>query len=225
MTIRVYLLDDHEIVRRGLRELLESTGDIAVVGESGLAHEAARRIPALRPDVAIFDVRLPDGSGIDACREVRSVDPTIKALVLTSFDDESALAMAVMAGAHGFVLKDIKGIGLVDAIRRIAADEYLIDEVQLARVRSGWMRPGDSDPRLRSLSPQERRILDHIAEGMTNRQIGETLSIAEKTVKNYVTSILGKLGLESRTQAAVLAATKGHDGERRARWTEASGWR
>ncbi len=219
MPITVYLLDDHEIVRRGLRELLESTDDIRVIGESGLAHEAARRIPALRPDIAIFDVRLPDGSGIDACREVRSVDPSIKGLVLTSFDDESALAMAVMAGAQGFVLKDIKGTGLVDAIRRIAAGDYLIDQVQLARVRNGWARPEESDPRLRSLSPQERRILDHIAAGMTNRQIGEALSIAEKTVKNYVTSILGKLGLESRTQAAVLAATHGHDREHRGPWS------
>ncbi|MDN5796803.1 MAG: response regulator transcription factor [Intrasporangium sp.] len=218
MPITVYLLDDHEIVRRGLRELLESTGDIAVIGESGLAHEAARRIPALRPDVAIFDVRLPDGSGIDACREVRSIDPTIKGLVLTSFDDESALSMAVMAGAHGFVLKDIKGAGLVAAVRRIAAGEHLIDEEQLARLRRAWLRHEESDPRLRSLSPQERRILDLIAAGKTNRQIGEVLSIAEKTVKNYVTSILGKLGLESRTQAAVLAATRGHDHGHRGAW-------
>ncbi|WP_347354206.1 response regulator transcription factor [Intrasporangium sp.] len=224
MPVTVYLLDDHEIVRRGLRELLESTGEITVIGESGLAHEAARRIPALRPDVAIFDVRLPDGSGIDVCREVRSVDPTIRGLVLTSFDDESALAMAVMAGAQGFVLKDIKGAGLVAAIHRIAAGECLIDEEQLARVRQGWTRHEENDPRLRSLSPQERRILDLIAAGLTNRQIGEALSIAEKTVKNYVTSILGKLGLESRTQAAVLAATHGRD-HRHEEWSSRRSYR
>lgn len=208
MPIRVFLLDDHEIVRRGLRELLEAAGDMVVVGESGLAREAARRIPAVRPDVAIFDVRLPDGSGIDACREVRSIDPSIKALVLTSFDDESALSMAVMAGADGFVLKDIKGTGLIDAIRRIAAGEHLLDAEAVARVRREWGADSEPDPRLRMLSPQERRILDHIAAGMTNRQIGEAMSIAEKTVKNYVTSVLAKLGMERRTQAAVFAATE-----------------
>ena len=215
MTIRVFLLDDHEIVRRGLRELLEASGDIEVVGESGLAREAARRIPAIRPDVAIFDVRLPDGSGIDACREVRSVDPSIKALVLTSFDDESAMSMAVMAGAHGFVLKDIKGTGLVDSIRRIAAGENLLDEEAVQRLRRSWGADDesrDADERLRLLSPQERRILDHIAAGMTNRQIGEAMSIAEKTVKNYVSSVLAKLGMERRTQAAVFAATEGGAG-------------
>ena len=209
MTIRVFLLDDHEIVRRGLRELLQATEDIEVIGESGLAQQAARRIPALRPDVAIFDARLPDGSGIDVCREVRSVDPTIRGLILTSFDDDSALATAILAGASGYLLKDIKGNGLVDAIRRVAAGENLLDQARSRRLRERWAAPADVDPRLKQLTPQERRILDHVADGLTNRQIGETMSLAEKTVKNYVTSVLGKLGMERRTQAAVFAATHG----------------
>jgi DNA-binding NarL/FixJ family response regulator len=203
----IFLLDDHEIVRRGLRELLEATPDLEVVGESGSAQEAARRIPALRPDVAIFDVRLPDGSGIEACRQVRSVDPTIAGLILTSYDDEEALTAAILAGASGYLLKDIKGNGLVDAVIRVAAGENLLDPERARRLRSGWRDDLDPDPRLRSLSPQERRILDHIAAGQTNRQIGEAMSLAEKTVKNYVTSVLGKMGMERRTQAAVYAAT------------------
>jgi two-component system, NarL family, response regulator DevR len=207
VVIRVFLLDDHEIVRRGLRELLEATTGFEVVGESGLAQEAARRIPALRPDVAVFDVRLPDGSGIEACRQVRSVDPSIKGLILTSYDDQQALATAVLAGASGFLLKDIKGNGLVEAIQRVAAGENLLDTDQARRLRATWSQGDDTDPRLRALSPQERRILDHVAAGMTNRQIGESMSIAEKTVKNYVTSVLAKLGMERRTQAAVYAAT------------------
>ena len=207
VSIRVFLLDDHEIVRRGLRELLEATPGFEVVGESGLAREAARRIPALKPDVAVFDVRLPDGSGIEACRQVRSVDPSIAGLVLTSYDDEEALATAILAGAAGFLLKDIKGNGLVDAITRVAAGENLLDTDRARRLRQSW-RGGDStDPRLRGLSPQELRILEHVAAGMTNRQIGEAMHLAEKTVKNYVTSVLAKLGMERRTQAAVYAAT------------------
>jgi DNA-binding NarL/FixJ family response regulator len=208
MTIRIFLLDDHEIVRRGLRELLETVEDFEVVGESGSAVEAARRIPALRPNVAIFDARLPDGSGIDVCREVRSVDPAIAGLILTSFDDDQALATAVLAGAAGYLLKDIKGNGLIDAIRRAAAGEQLIDPATVDRVRRGWTTNAGSDPRLRLLSPQERRILDHVAEGLTNRQIGEAMSLAEKTVKNYITAVLGKLGMERRTQAAVFAVTQ-----------------
>jgi DNA-binding NarL/FixJ family response regulator len=205
--VRVFLLDDHEIVRRGLRELLEATADFEVVGESGSAQEAARRIPALRPDVAVFDVRLPDGSGIEACRQVRSVDPSIAGLILTSFDDEQAFATAVLAGASGFLLKDIKGNGLVEAIRRVAAGENLLDRDRTRRLRADWRDGGPADPRLRGLSPQERRILDHVAAGMTNRQIGEAMNLAEKTVKNYITSVLAKLGMERRTQAAVYAAT------------------
>jgi two-component system, NarL family, response regulator DevR len=204
---KIFLLDDHEIVRRGLRELLEATPDLVVVGESGSAQEAARRIPALRPDVAIFDVRLPDGSGIEACRQVRSVDPSIAGLVLTSFDDDEAFMAALLAGASGYLLKDIRGNGLVDAIVRVARGENLLDPERARRVRAGWQEGAEPDPQLRTLSAQERRILDYIAAGMTNRQIGDAMSIAEKTVKNYVTSVLGKMGMERRTQAAVYAAT------------------
>jgi two-component system response regulator DevR len=211
MTIRIFLLDDHEIVRRGLRELLETVDDFEVVGESGSAVEASRRIPALRPNVAIFDARLPDGSGIDVCREVRSVDPEIAGLILTSFDDEQALATAVLAGAAGYLLKDIKGNGLIEAIRKAAAGEMLIDPETVDRIRRGWTSSLGADPRLRLLSPQERRILDHVAEGLTNRQIGEVMSLAEKTVKNYITAVLGKLGMERRTQAAVFAVTHQKD--------------
>jgi two-component system, NarL family, response regulator DevR len=207
--IRVFLLDDHEIVRRGLRELLEIEDDIEIVGESGSAQEATRRIPALRPDVALLDARLPDGSGIDTCRDVRSVDPGIAALIVTSYDDDQALANAIAAGAAGYVLKDVRGNDLVASIRRVAAGESLIDEARRARVRERWDAGRQDDPRLQSLSPQERRILQHIADGLTNRQIGEVMSLAEKTVKNYVTGILAKLGMQRRTQAAVFAAQHG----------------
>ena len=212
MTIRVFLLDDNEIVRRGLRELLETTEDIEVVGESGSAQEARRRIPALRPNVAIFDARLPDGSGIDVCRDVRSIDPSIAGLILTSFDDETALSTAILAGAAGFLLKDIKGNGLVEAIRKVAAGENLIDPVVAKGIRDRWTTQTPTDPALRLLTPQERRILDHVAQGMTNRQIGEAMFLAEKTVKNYVTAVLAKLGMERRTQAAVYVTTHGTPG-------------
>ena len=207
MTIRIFILDDHEIVRRGLRELLETVEDFEVVGESGCAAEASREILALRPHVAILDARLPDGSGIDVCREVRSVDPTIAGLILTSYDDEQALATAILAGAAGYLLKDIKGNGLIAAIRAVAAGEQLIDTASADRIRKGWTSNAETDPRLRQLSPQERRVLEHVAQGLTNRQIGEAMSLAEKTVKNYITAVLGKLGMERRTQAAVFAMT------------------
>ena len=206
MTIKVYLLDDHEVVRRGLRELLEVEDDIDVVGESGSAAEATRRIPALRPDVAVLDGRLPDGSGIDVCRDVRSVDPTIHALILTSYDEDAALFAAIMAGASGYVLKDIRGTDLVDAIRRVAAGQSLLDPAVTARVLQRLRTGPEQDPRLAGLTDQERRILDHIAEGKTNRQIGEEMFLAEKTVKNYVSSLLAKLGMQRRTPAAVFAA-------------------
>ena len=204
--IRVFLLDDHEVVRRGLRELLEADGDIVVVGESGLAEEAVRRIPAMRPDVAILDGRLPDGSGIDVCREVRSRHPEIATLILTSYDDDEALFAAIMAGAAGYVLKQVRGNDLVDAVRRIAAGQSLLDpavtERVLDRLRSGPAR----DDALAPLTEQERRILELIGEGLTNRQIAERMFLAEKTVKNYVSSLLGKLGMQRRTQAAVFAS-------------------
>jgi DNA-binding NarL/FixJ family response regulator len=207
VTIRVFLLDDHELVRRGLRELLEVEGDIEVVGESGSAAEAIRRIPALKPDVAILDARLPDGSGIDVCRDVRSIDPNIRALILTSYDDDTALFAAIMAGASGYVLKDIRGNDLVGGIRRVASGQSLLDPAVTARVLERVRRGPELDPRLQALTEQERKILDHIAEGKTNRQIGAEMFLAEKTVKNYVSSLLAKLGMQRRTQAAVFAAT------------------
>ncbi|KRF29757.1 response regulator transcription factor [Phycicoccus sp. Soil802] len=209
MSITVYLLDDHEVVRRGLRELLEVEDDLEVVGESGSASEAARRIPALRPDVMVLDARLPDGSGIDVCRDVRSVDPGIQGIILTSYDDDRALTAAVAAGAAGYVLKDVRGSDLVASIRRVAAGESLLAPEVVQRLRQAWGHDQPTDPRLASLTPQERRILDCIAQGLTNRQIGESLSLAEKTVKNYVTSVLAKLGMERRTQAAVYVAGQG----------------
>lgn len=204
--VRVYILDDHEVVRQGLRALLESSGDIVVVGESGSAVDATNRIPALRPDVAVLDGRLPDGSGIEVCRAVRSVDPTIKALILTSYDDDEALFAAIMAGAAGYVLKDIRGTDLVEAIQRVGAGQSLIDPSLVARVLARIRSGPTTAPQLAQLTEQELKLLAHIAEGLTNRQIGDKMSLAEKTVKNYVSSILAKLGLERRTQAAVLAS-------------------
>ena len=203
--IRVFLLDDHEVVRRGLKDLLEAEGDIEVVGESGLADEARRRIPALRPHVAVLDGRLPDGSGIDVCRDIRSGHPEIAALILTSYDDDEALFAAIMAGAAGYVLKQIRGHDLVDAVRRVAAGQSLLDPAVTAQVLDRLRQGPPQDSALAPLTDQERRILELIGEGLTNRQIGERMFLAEKTVKNYVSSLLSKLGLERRTQAAVFA--------------------
>jgi two-component system response regulator DevR len=204
--IRVFLLDDHEVVRRGLAALLESTEDVEVVGESGSAQEATRIIPALRPDVAVLDQRLPDGTGVDVCRDIRSQDPTIKALMLTSYQDDEALFNAIMAGASGYLLKQIRGTDLVDAIRTVAAGGSLLDPAVTQRVLERIRTGGTREPEeLAALTPQERRILELVAQGLTNRQIGAEMFLAEKTVKNYVSSLLAKLGLERRTQAAVLA--------------------
>ena len=203
--IRVYLLDDHEVVRRGLRELLEREDDIEVVGETGSAVDAEHRIPALRPHVAVLDARLPDGNGIDVCRDIRAVDSTIKGLILTSYDDDEALFAAIMAGASGYVLKQIRGTDLVDAVRRVAAGQSLLDPAVTQRVLER-IRHGVEQPReLAALTDQERKILEFVAEGLTNREIAGRMFLAEKTVKNYVSSLLAKLGLERRTQAAVLA--------------------
>jgi two-component system, NarL family, response regulator DevR len=204
--IRVYLLDDHEVVRRGLRDLLEAEDDIEVVGESGSAVDAGHRIPALRPDVAVLDGRLPDGSGVDVCRDIRSVDPTIKALILTSFEDDEALFASIMAGAAGYVLKQIKGTDLVDAVRRVAAGQSLLDPAVTARVLERIRRGPDQPDELKGLTEQERKILALVAEGLTNREIAGRMFLSEKTIKNYVSSLLAKLGMERRTQAAVLAA-------------------
>lgn len=203
--IRVFVLDDHELVRRGLKDLLESEGFI-VVGMSGSAAEAARRIPALHPDVAILDARLPDGTGIEVCRDVHSVDQSINCLILTSYDDEQALRGAVLAGASGYVLKEIGGSDLIGALRRAARGESLFDADLKARIIQGLAEPERVDPRVASLTPQERRVLELVGEGLTNRQIGERMMLAEKTVKNYVSSLLAKLGFERRTQAAVHVA-------------------
>jgi DNA-binding NarL/FixJ family response regulator len=204
--IRVFLLDDHEVVRQGLRALLESAGDIEVVGESGSAIEATARIPALRPHVAVLDARLPDGSGIEVCRAVRAVDPSVNALILTSYDDDEALFAAIMAGAAGYVLKEITGQDLIGAVRQVAGGNSLIDPALTARVLDRVRNGPGTAPELAELTDQELKLLGLIAEGLTNRQIGERMFLAEKTVKNYVSSILAKLGLERRTQAAVLAS-------------------
>lgn len=201
--VRVFILDDHELLRRGLRDVLASQPDLCVVGESGSAREAARRIPALRPDVMLLDVQLPDGSGIEVCRQVRGVDPGIRGLVVTTYDDDRARLAAALAGASGFVLKQIRSAELVDAVRLVAAGERLLDE-ESVRAAIVAAEDGTRGALPTHLSPQERRVLGLIAEGMSNKQIGEQLGIREKTVKNYVTSLLLKLGLQRRTQAAVL---------------------
>jgi two-component system response regulator DevR len=204
--IRVFLLDDHEVVLRGLRDLLEAEPDIEVVGMSGSAVQGAREIPSTRPDVAVLDARLPDGSGIEVCREIRSIDPSIRVLILTSYDDDDALFAAIMAGASGYVLKQITGTDLVDAIRVVSTGRSLLDPALITRVvehaTNGRLEPAE----LQGLTSQEHKILALVADGMTNRQIADEMFLAEKTVKNYVSSILSKLGLERRTQAAVLAS-------------------
>lgn len=204
--MRAFLLDDHEIVRRGLRTLLESDGDIEVVGEAGTAAEAVPMLADLAPDVAVLDARLPDGSGIEVCRDARAARPELKALILTSYDDDEAMFAAIMAGAAGYVLKQIEGDSLLSGVRAVADGQSLIDPLIAARVFERARRAAETPDELAHLTGQERKILDLIAEGMTNRQIGERLFLAEKTVKNHVTSILSKLGVERRTQAAVLAS-------------------
>ncbi len=203
--ITVYLLDDHEVVRHGIRTLLEASGQVRVVGESDSAEEAATRIPALRPDVSVLDARLPDGSGIEVCRTIRAVDPTLKALILTSYDDDEALFAAIMAGASGYVLKDVRRGDLLLAIQRVHAGQSLIDPTLVTKVLDRVRNGPPVAPELEGLTEQEITLLGLIAEGLTNRQISEQMFLAEKTVKNYVSNLLGKLGLERRTQAAVLA--------------------
>ena len=210
MTIRVFLLDDHEVVRRGLAELISLEQDMEVVGEAGTLADAMTRVQAVRPDVAVLDVRLPDGSGIQACREIRSFDERIGCLMLTSFADDEALQGAVLAGAGGYVLKEIRGTDLVTSIRRIAAGESLLD-AKLVSEAHARLSQGSDDPRLATLTTQERRILDLIGEGLTNRQIGERLHLAEKTIKNYVSSLLDKLDMQRRTQAAAYIARQNKD--------------
>jgi len=202
--ITAFLMDDHEVVRQGVRALLESSGDIVVVGEAANASDAIARIPALRPDVAILDVRVPDGNGIEVCREVRSRIGT-NCLMLTSYSDDEALFEAIMAGAAGYVLKQVRGTELLTAVKRVAAGESLLDPAITERVLNRLRSHSDEDPRLARLTPQERRILHLIADGMTNRQIAREMHLAEKTIKNYVSNLLTKLGMERRTEAAVFA--------------------
>jgi DNA-binding NarL/FixJ family response regulator len=201
---RVFLLDDHEVVRRGISELISAEEDLEVVGEASNAAEALARIPLALPDIAILDVRLPDGDGIAVCRELRSEYPEIACLMLTSFADDEALLGAVVAGASGYVLKQIRGSDLIGSIRRAARGESLLDPLLVSKARARLGRD-DEDERLGRLSPQERRILDLITEGKTNREIANTLYLAEKTVKNYVSNLLVKLGMSRRTEAAVFA--------------------
>jgi DNA-binding NarL/FixJ family response regulator len=204
--ISVFLLDDHEIVRRGVRELLAADAGIEVVGEAGTAASALARIPALRPDVAVLDVRLPDGDGITVCRDIRSTMPDVACLMLTSFGDDQAIFDAIMAGAAGYVLKQIRGTDLVGAVRTVASGESMLDPDAATRVMKHMRdQAARSDP-LAGLTSQERRILELIGDGLTNRQIGERMYLAEKTVKNYVSALFAKMGMERRTQAAAYAA-------------------
>jgi len=202
--IRIFLLDDHEIVRRGVRDLLEAESDFVVVGEAGTAAEALARVPAVRPDVAVLDVRLPDGNGVEVCRDLKSTLPDLACLMLTSFADDEALFDAIMAGAAGYVLKQIRGSDLVGAVRTVAHGGSLLDPKAAGAVMARMRAPKAPDP-LAGLSDQERRILELIGEGLTNREIGQRLFLAEKTVKNYVSNLLAKLGFHRRTQVAVLA--------------------
>jgi DNA-binding NarL/FixJ family response regulator len=212
MAIKVFLLDDHEVVRVGLRQLLESEPGIEVVGEAGTAAQAVARVPALRPDVAILDVRLPDGDGVTVCRDIRSANsPPPACLMLTSYADDEALFEAIMAGASGYLLKQIEGNRLIEAVQRLAAGESLLDPALTAAVLERLRRGSEAeDPRYSSLSPQEKRILDYVAQGMTNREIAQTMYLAEKTVKNYVSALLRKLGMQRRTEAAVYAVERTH---------------
>jgi two-component system, NarL family, response regulator DevR len=205
--IRVFLLDDHEIVRRGIADLLQTEPDIVVVGEAGTAAEALSRIPLTAPHVAVLDARLPDGSGIEVCREIRSSTPEIRCLILTSYDDNDAIFAAVMAGAAGYLLKEVRGSYLVDAIRQVAAGKSLMDPAVTGRLLSRLRDGAPHDERLASLTARERDVLGLISDGLTNREIGERLFLAEKTIKNYVSGLLAKLGMQRRTQAAVYGAS------------------
>ena len=206
--IRVFLLDDHEIVRRGVRELVELEPDLTVVGEAGSVAEALARIPGAQVDVAVLDVQLGDGTGIEVCREVRSSHPEVHCLMLTSFADDEAMLDSIVAGAAGYVLKQIRGNALVESIRIAATGRSLLDPVVTARAVERLRKGPEEDPRIASLTEQERKVLLLLADGLTNRQIGERLFLAEKTVKNYVSNLLMKMGMKRRTEAAVYAARR-----------------
>jgi two-component system response regulator DevR len=204
--VRIFLLDDHEVVRRGIAELLSDVEEFEVVGESGTVAQALPRVLASKPDVAILDMRLPDGSGIDVCRDIRSTLPSTYCLILTSYDDEDAVLSSVLAGASGYVLKEVRTAGLIDAIRQVAMGRSLIDPTVIGQVMARVRQGQSGDPRVAALTEREREVLDLIADGLTNREIGERLFLTEKTVKNYATSMFAKLGLQRRSQAAVLGA-------------------
>jgi two-component system response regulator DevR len=206
MPITVFLVDDHEVVRRGVRDLLEASGDLKVVGEAGSVAEAIEGVAAADPDVAVLDVQLPDGTGIELCRELRSARPDLACLMLTSFPDDDALLDAVVAGASGYVLKQVRGSDLVKAVERVAAGQSLLDPVLKQRAAQRIRSGPEEDERLKHLTPQERRILDLLADGLTNRQIADEMYLAEKTIKNYVSNLLSKMGMSRRTEAAVFAA-------------------
>ncbi len=206
MTIRIFLLDDHDVVRRGLRQLFDAEDDLTVVGEAATAQEAIARVPSTRPDVAILDVRLPDGDGIEVCRDLRSATPELRCLMLTSYSDDEALFAAILAGASGYFLKQIRGPELVSAVRKVGAGESLLDPALTTQVMDRLRSGAAVDERLAQLTAQELRILDLLAQGMTNRQIAEEMILAEKTVKNYVSNVLTKTGFSRRTEAAVYAA-------------------
>jgi two-component system, NarL family, response regulator DevR len=212
-TVTVFLLDDHEVVRRGVADLLEAEPDLTVVGEAGTAAEALVRVPAVRPDVAVLDVRLPDGDGVTVCRELRSQLPDLRCLMLTSFADDDALFDAIMAGASGYVLKQIRGTDLVGAVRTVASGQSLLDPRTTAQVLERMRTAAEKKGPAAMLSEQERTVLALIGEGLTNRQIGERMFLAEKTVKNYVSHLLAKLGMQRRTQAAILATELRRSGD------------
>ena len=209
MTTRVFIVDDHELVRRGLIELIDTEKDLSVVGQAGNVQEALTTLESLTTDVAVLDVRLPDGSGIELCREIRSLYPDVKVLILTSFLDDEALLGAVLGGANGYVIKDIKNLDLLEAIRKVAVGEILLDIALVSTVTNRLRKVSSPASEIYELTDQEQRVLEHIGRGLTNRQIAESMFLAEKTIKNYVSSLLGKLGLERRTQAAALAARLG----------------
>lgn len=207
-TVRVFLVDDHEVVRQGVRSLIDASGDLVVVGEADSVETGLARVLAVQPDVAILDVRLPDGNGVELCREIRSRLPQVACLMLTSYSDDEALFEAIIAGAAGYVLKQVRGGELIDAIRRVARGEHLLDPAVTGRVMKRLSSPSPDDARLASLTGREREVLDLIGQGMTNRQIGERMFLAEKTVKNYVSGLLAKMGMERRTEAAVFVARR-----------------
>ncbi|WP_285630873.1 response regulator transcription factor [Lentzea sp. NBRC 102530] len=214
MATRVFLVDDHEIVRRGIADLLGEESDLEVVGDAASVAEALAKVPGAQADVAVLDIRLPDGNGIELCRELRSRIPGLQCLMLTSFADDEALFDAIMAGASGFVLKQILGADLVNAVRTVAAGQSLLDARTTSALLNRIRREREEGDPLRMLSEQERTVLDLIGEGLTNRQIAERMFLAEKTVKNYVSHLLAKLGMQRRTQAAVFASQFRKDGEK-----------